>query len=250
MSDTAVRARPQSKTKSSDASTNEALAYLTKELGENHPSAPGRAKRGIIIQAAMLVFVLSYMTWILTSMSSLDAEALTAIATDKLQVMIPELREQVRDYAVAAAPAIVDRGQELFLRLPRELGARLEQHIVAETNIRMREFETSLESSLTKGLEEQIDLIRTEHPDATADEALELTIVEVSGAYRDKMVLAIAGMYESYSSEVHRLDAYLTRLKTADDLTETEKIDKELIESWLVLVHKHGATQPEDGKKG
>ena len=63
------------------------------------------------------------------------------------------------------------------------------------------------------------------------------------------MIEAIDELYEHYSIGVQELNAHLNHLLN-DDLTETERIDRELIEAWMVLVHQHGITDSENQVAG
>ena len=244
MSDTTVESRVARPVASLDPGTQERLSYLKRQLEADEPFGLRRIKRGVYIQAAILVFVFGYMTWLYTSMSKLDAEALTSVAATQLQQMIPELRDEVRNYAIAAAPELAVQAQGLFLELPRTLGAKLEEHIIQEADARMKDFEADLGEKLSGILDAQVALVKELNPGATAEESLDTAIRGVSAEYRDKMAGAIDFMYDDYSREVRKLDDYLTRLQTSEDLSETEKIDKELIEAWMVLLHKHQITRP------
>jgi hypothetical protein len=65
-------------------------------------------------------------------------------------------------------------------------------------------------------------------------------------AYRAQLSEALDVMYEDYSRQVRELEAYLARLKKGENLTPTEKIEKEMVEAWSVLVYKHEVLKPKE----
>ena len=62
---------------------------------ENH-SAAVRAKTGIAVRAALIVFVMGYMFWIFGAVGKLDANELTRVAATSIETRLPELRSQLR----------------------------------------------------------------------------------------------------------------------------------------------------------
>lgn len=239
---TVLRRKPAS---AAEPTTAQVLRHLRQSIESEHPAAIRRLKIGIAIQGLILVLVIGYMIWLGGALSQLDADTLTSVASDKVEAMIPELRVEIRDYAIAMAPEVTDRAQAMLLDLPRVLGQKLEESLVARTDLLIQDFERDLDASLTDILNNQIALVKSQHPDATAEEAVDAAIRGVSRLYREKMMSAVDAMYDDYAREIGKLDDYFHRLQRADDLTETEKIDKEMIEAWVVLVQKHKFVRPD-----
>ena len=55
---------------------------------------------------------------------------------------------------------------------------------------------------------------------------------------------ALDELYHDYAKELRRLNAELEHLLRDEDLTESEQIDKRLIEAWMILAHKYRLTDP------
>ena len=226
-------------------SSHEILLAVRSEIEDDQRKAMLRAKLWIGAQAFLILFVIGYMTWISGALSQLDAPQLTRLAAMEFEARIPELREQVRDYAIEMAPDVTDQARDLFLDIPARVRESFEEQLLARTDSLIAEFEAKLDASLSALIEDQIALVQSTSPDASPDEQLDTIVEGVSGLFRDTMIEAIDAMYVDYSREIRRLSEHLERLRRGVDLTASEEIDKELIETWMVLVHKYDVTKLE-----
>jgi hypothetical protein len=224
--------------------TIDLLADVRKELEHDDLRALSRAKLGIGLRLVLIAFVIGYMTWVSSAVSKLDAPALTRVAVAHFEDRVPELRAEIRDYAIARAPEVTDRAGDLLVQLPARLREALEGQLLAKTDELISRLETDVDLALTVVVDDQIELVRAELPDGTPEQQLDAMILGVSNVFRDTMIAAVDEMYIEYSGEIRRLNAYLEHLQRSDDLTESEELDKELIETWMVLVHKYEITDP------
>ena len=240
MSDTATHESP-TRRKLRDSS----LVDLGEDILGDQAASTRRSRIFLAFQFVFLAFVLGYMTWLFGAVGALDAEALTSIASDRFEAMLPDLREDAQEYAISIAPELTDQAQEALLALPHTVGGWIEEHVSVETEKILAEFEMELEANFTAILESQISSIRSQYPDATVGELADQAIRGITGTYREEMRAAVDAMYERYAEKVRQLDRYLVHLQTSEELTETERLDKELIEAWVALVHTHQITVPE-----
>ena len=58
------------------------------------------------------------------------------------------------------------------------------------------------------------------------------------------MIVALDDVHQDYSAEIRQLNGYLDHLHRGMNLTSSEKLDKELIETWVLLVQEHELVQP------
>ena len=224
--------------------TENLLAEVHRELENDDLRSLSRAKLGIGLRLFLIVFVIGYMTWVSSAVSKLDAPALTQVAVAHFEERLPELRAEIRDYAIARAPEVTDRAGDLLVQLPAHLREALEGQLLAKTDELIARLENDVDAALTVVIDDQMELVRTELPDGTPEQQLDAIILGVSNVFRDTMIAAVDEMYIDYSREIQRLNAYLEHLQRSDDLTESEELDKELIETWMVLVHKYEITDP------
>jgi len=218
-----------------DPST-QVLASVRQEIERDHTGASNRLKVAIGIQAFLILFVAGYMTWMFGSLKKLDAATLTNVAAVEVEGRLPELRASVRDYALEMAPELTDGARDLLLDVPARLRANLEEQVVAQTDMLVYDFERELDALLTEMLTSQIEQMQAAAPNASPEEQLDSLVVDVSGLFRETMKEAIDEVYIDYADEIAKLNDHLEYLRAGRGLTEAEKIDKQLIETWLVLV--------------
>lgn len=219
-----------------------ALEQLRTELEKDGKTATTRLKTWMAIQIILIICVIGYMSWLFGMVKTLDANAVTEIAAGSLRQRLPEMRANIREYLLLQAPAITDEAKEILKQVPALLREGLEQEMLAQTQQIFQRFEEDLDAALTGLIEEQIELVKAQVVDAPPEEQLDAVIAGVSAVYKDNMIQAIDYMYDDYAAEVKKLNDYLDRLQRANDLTETEVLDKQLIQVWMVLVHKHEIT--------
>jgi hypothetical protein len=228
------------------SSNQDILDAVRGDIEAEDRAAIKRAKIGIAIRAGLTLFILVYMTWISTSITKLDATELTRIAATSVQDKLPMWRSELHDYAVGMAPGATDQVRDLFVGLPVMAREYLEAELLTQTDHLITQFENEVDLAIAMVIEDQIELVQTEFPEATPEELLDAIVLGVSAIFHDTMIAAIDELYEHYTIEIHALNAHLDHLQRGDDLTESEKIDKELIEAWMVLVHKHNITEGKD----
>jgi hypothetical protein len=198
------------------------------------------AKIGIAVRALLIVFVAGYMAWILGAVSKLDARSLTRIAADRVEESVPRWRAEVRDYAISAAPMLTDQARDLFLELPVRFRESIELQAMSQTDRLIELLEDDVSAALTTVLDDQLAAMQEAVPGVSPEDQLDLLILGVSGTFRDTMTEALEVFYQDYSAEAGKLNAHLDRLLAAEDLTEAERIDRRLLEAWMILVHEHG----------
>ena len=128
-----------------------------------------RAKIGIAIRAGLTLFILVYMTWISTSITKLDATELTRLAATSVQDKLPMWRSELHDYAVGMAPGATDQVRDLFVGLPVMAREYLEAELLTQTDHLITQFENEVDLAIAMVIEDQIELVQTEFPDAAQD---------------------------------------------------------------------------------
>ena len=229
-----------SETENSDSS----LAVFRTDLEQEDVRALQRVKVAIAVKVVLVVFVAGYMSWIMSVVSRLDARELTRIAAMSVEERVPQWRAEVRDYALAVAPDVTDQARDMFVTLPGHMREYLETELLLATDTVVRRFESDVASAVGTVLDDQIETMKAEMPDSSPEEQLEFMVMGVSGLFRDTMTEALDVFYVDYAAEVKKLNAHLDHLLRGDNLTESEKIDKQLIEAWIILVNEHDFIDP------
>ena len=125
------------------------------------------------------------------------------------------------------------------------LRERIETWVVRRSAVAFGAFEAELDVQLKESLEKQISVIDRVHAGGSNLDKLDALMVGFRNTYRARLETAVDYMYADYALEAARLRQYFTRLQTAKNLTGTEKLHKELFESWIVLVEKRGILNAE-----
>lgn len=229
--------------KPESGSTQELLAGVREDLEHEQNSAARRAKVWIGAQCLLIVFVMGYMSWISGALKSMDAESITRLVAMQIEDEIPRMRTALRDHALELAPQLTDHAQDLFLQIPTRLRETIENQLLAESDKVIAKFENELNAGLTAIIDERIAVVQAAYPDLSPEEQLDSVVAGVSGLFRDTVIEAVDELYIEYAGTVQKLNAHLLHLQRSDELTETERIDKELLETWMILVHKHAVTK-------
>ena len=224
--------------------TSSPLDQLEATLKQYDTRALSRAKLGIAIRAVLIVFVLGYMTWLFSAVSELDADSLTAMAADSVVEQITEFRENLQVYAIEQAPMVTDMARDTLMQLPTHMRTHLQDRLVRESNALIARFETDVDAALGEILDQQLAALRESSPGDLPDRQLDALILGVSDEFRDTMTGALDELYFEYSAEVRRLNDHLVHLQQDDNLTASEQMDRQLLEVWMTLIHKHGVGDP------
>jgi len=220
------------------------LSELRADLALEDQAAENRAKLGIGVRIVLILFVAGYMSWISSSISGMDAAVLTQAAAASLETRLPELRVEMRDHALALAPELTDRARDLLLEMPAQLRAYLEAELLEQTDELLVRLETEVDLAIATVIDDQIALVQAQMPYGSPEEQLDAIVLGVSDAFRETMNEALDELYHDYSAKVREVNADLDRLLRADDLSESEKIDKQLIEVWMVLANEYDLADP------
>ena len=229
--------------KPESGTTQEVLTQVRNDLEREQHSAARRAKVWIGVQCLLIVFVIGYMSWISGAVSSMDAESLTRMVAVEIEEEIPHVRAAVRDHALQLAPQLTDQAQELFLEIPTRLRENIENQLLTESDKLMAHFEAELNAGLSAIIDERIQAVQAAYPDLPADQQLDNVVMGVSGLFRDAVIEAVDELYIEHAGTIEKLNAHLVHLQRSEELTESERIDKELLETWMLLVHKHEITK-------
>ena len=224
-------------------STQEVLTQVRNDLEREQHSAARRAKVWIGVQCLLIVFVIGYMNWISGAVSSMDAESLTRMVAVEIEEEIPHLRAALRDHVLELAPQLTDQAQNLFLEIPTRLRESIENQLLTESDKLMALFEAELDAGLTAIIDERIETVQAAYPDLPPEQQLDNVVVGVSGLFRDAVIEAVDELYMGHAGTIRKLNAHLLHLQRSDELSESERIDKELLETWMILVHKHEITK-------
>ena len=229
-----------------NSSATTLLAELHEELQRERRKTATRAKSWIAVRAGVVLLVAAYMTWLGGALGRISAEELTRFAATSLESKLPELRADLRDYAISVAPEVTDRARDFLLEVPGRLRTVVERELWAQTDRLIARLEVDMDLAIATVIDEQLELVRAQDPNVSPEAQLDTIVLGVSDAFREALIDGIDELYEHSTREVQSLNAYLEHLLKNPDLTQSEQIDRQLLQVWMVLVHKQGITEPDE----
>jgi hypothetical protein len=221
------------------------LAHFAETLRADHRAAAKKAKTTLILVIVLNLFIIGYMSWIRSSLRQLDAAELTGIAGRAAEAKMAELEVQLGDYLVDAAPGLTDRAREVLLQAPLAIRERMESVLEMRIEEELVALEESLDARFEAVFNERVADLRREYPQGPDQARLDAFMRDLILECRGRTETLLDVTYEGFAGELRKLDDKFHRLKNAGDLTEKELIEKEIIETWVILVEKHEFAIPE-----
>ncbi len=177
------------------------LAELREDLQRERRKAASRAKSWIAVRVGVVLLVVVYMTWLGGAVGRISAEELTRFAATSLESKLPELRADLRDYAIAVAPEVTDRARDLLLEVPGQLRTVVERELGTQADRLIARLEADMDLAITTVIDEQLELVRNQDPNASPEEQLDTIILGVSDAFRETLIDGIDELYEHSTRE-------------------------------------------------
>lgn len=223
----------------------DAVTRMLQAIEEDRQAARRKAWRETLVLGVLIAFVVAYMAWIYRSLGVLDAESLTRIASTRIEGELPALRQRLKGQALQAAPKIMAQGRRMLLQAPALLREKAEDQLSLAFQKRVLDaFEQKLDAHLLQVLDRNLATARRALPKGTPEQRMEFLVTQTVGSHRAAFEEAVDDFHGSYAREMDRVNGFLKHLKTGRQLTETERLQKELIEVWVVLIGKHGILDP------
>jgi hypothetical protein len=202
-------------------------------------------KRDIGILCAAFVILGLYGMYLYSFLDKLEAEALTRIAGTSFEDRLPDIKARLKEHAIRVAPEVLQNLKDALLKLPDSARRAVEKQLSEESKKLLAKAEAQMSVELTTITRASIETIEQGSPAKTPEERLHDVLAKSHDAYQEKMRVLVDTLYEDYAREAKQLNQTLEKLRQGKDLSEREKLEKELIEAWIVLVHKHEITKPE-----
>ena len=92
-----------------DEASRGTLEDIRRSIEQEDRASLARAKAGIILRGAMLLLMVAYMAWLSGTVDRLSAVELTRFAAGHPESRLPDLRAELRDYAIDGKPLFPDK---------------------------------------------------------------------------------------------------------------------------------------------
>ncbi len=207
-----------------------------------------RRRRVISTIGFVLAAVSCFALWSVTSLTKrLDASAAVQIARIKVEEYLPSARLVYQERLEQEAPRLV--GQALHALI--EVLPRVRSFLVADLGNRLDELNEEFEARAMSGMLETVHASKTQieglYPDKSTREKLELLISTISSDFGTLVSESNQELYPHYSHEMDRIRFELRVLRDTpdEDLTEEQRIKREIILTLMHLAMREATAKPE-----
>ena len=209
------------------------LAELMDDFRDRAEAGHKKARFRIGLTGVLMVVVCGYMGWLYHNISKLDAQAITEIARAEVQSRLPEVGEQLEQMAIDAAPAVIDHAETAILAAPGALRDSVESRLLSGTEAVIDDTARNLDQQLTAAIAPNLAALKAASGDAAP--TLDQLVTSLRKSYRASVEGMTGELYLAYAREISGVEDFLVRLKTAEDLTPRERVQKEIIEASVAL---------------
>lgn len=186
------------------------------------------------IKLILLVFIAIYMGWAYANFRILDADLVVVSGQQKFYEALPELKSEMVNRLSKMAPSVIDQaGDEMLKAIPK-----LERQLEITAKRTLLGYANLYEKDLIKWLNQYIQETST-----SIDEMFPgLPSYEKLTRFRDyiledlKVGLEVVGYQIGDSLREHSLVPQLKHFMMGEDLTEKEKLQRDLLGIWYLII--------------
>jgi len=207
------------------------LDELVRKFESDLEQQERRGKRRVIAIGVLVLIVLGYLGWLYSTVTQLNAEAVSQIASGYIRVNLPRFRESLRGSLTDAAPGIAAHSRQAILQAPRFVREQIEATLPYGSNSLAVRFEDELNLSMDGAV--------TELAKATPRRDAKTLISDARAAFRG-MVAKIADESQAeFSAELANLRTRLLEIQGGEKLSERQKTERDLIRASLALMERY-----------
>jgi len=189
------------------------------------------------IKLVLFAFVLFYLGWIYTNFLRIDADLVVLAGSEKAKETLPIVKDRLVKHLNKIAPEIVDQSSEEVLNnLPvmgQEMESLLRKTISGQMDILEKDFSMWLASYIhtsKKQTDEMFPNISSSYEKMTL---LRKYLIDDLHVGFDQMNTQVSDTLKD-----HQFTSKLNRLAFGHNLTEKEKLQRELLAIWYVLINR------------
>ena len=239
---------PPATTATASPATAEALSRTERELNDAVDSA--KKKRNImgIATALLAIAAVIYLSWAYSQIAQVDAR--TAVQLVEVQVD-PYLNRPAQEWAAqlqAQAPDVMARAEAAALEMPERASERAIEFVTDGLDAKMPEIKSEIMTMVDDFAKGTKELAQERYGTTELnEEQMQSLMTDVSKEFERSLGEKMDELQQKYREVADELIAYLDELATSNDLTETQKIHREIIVSFLALAESWNNQAPELG---
>lgn len=222
----------ESKTSPSSANTGlDRLEAVEKQLASAVAGVRRRNRWMLGVWLAANVFTAGYMGVAYTRFAHVDPDMTVTMAATEVKERLPEILSSIRQQAHRAAPSLMRHGEEQLRAAPAQLEASLTDHAERQLAAQSPAVADELFWRLRTVLDEQLARQKAADNGMSAEERYRSTIEHLHRSTREYISQVFDRQLDATTSVVDRLE----HLARDENLTERERLQREVIRSMLML---------------
>jgi hypothetical protein len=190
------------------------------------------------IKLVLLAFVAIYLGWAYVSFRVVDADFLVVVGQQKFYEALPTLKSQTAKRLANMAPVLMNQTGDMILDAIPKIGENLEAHIKKILLEKCGPLEKDFSAWLSSFIYETKKVIDEMFPSASSSyekiTRLRTFILEDFQEGIEEMSYEIGD-----SIKGHYLTGQMKRLVAGKDLTEKEKLQRDVMATWYLVVEKY-----------
>lgn len=230
---------------STESLTTDPLVSAETQLRDAVASAK---KRRTLTLVAMIVFCLilaGYLGFAYSQIAKVDAATVMALAETQADPYLNQSAASWSEQLKDRAPGVVDQAGEAALSMPAMFTERVVSYAESKAEAEMPALEKQFNELITRLLDEAEAAIKSEYPDGQIDEQrAEAFLTRVADQFGASLDGEIDKLYLRYAEVSDELINALDELAHGEDLTKTQQLHRELLESFLTLIQRVQARSP------
>jgi hypothetical protein len=219
---------------------------VEERIGAASASTRRAIRTNTLLGIAAVGVIVGWGRWLYASVSQVDATYVAAYARERVEASLPAAHDLFADHLRKAAPTVVQRALDHLLLAPAVLTERLEGVFTEEVD----RLAAVLEAELTDRLRGDIAAARrhldTKMAGMSDRERLDYVAREFVQDYRRNVERVLHHHAGPYSASMETLRRDIDRLGTTQQLTEGERLQREILAVFLEL-HRRAVARGEEG---
>ena len=236
-------------TNTSENSTNpESLSARIDKLrqGMEDGARENKKRQKTYLIAGAVIAAVSMLSFSSLTMQigKLDAQALTEFGRLEVEAQMPGEIANLREYLTENAGEFIASGVRGGLSWLPTVRQSLSDELIARAEAASVEYEERLVLAMADTIRISRQRIDEAYADKSPDERLEVLVVEIADNFTKSAMLVCHDLYPEYAREMNRVKSFLVNLQSTDErgLTDRQRIQKDLIETFLRLIMEEGIT--------
>lgn len=205
-----------------------------------------RRRKAYLLVGGLLAFACFTSFSILTSRTfQLDAEAITQIGRQQVEMHLPEGRESMVTYLKEKAPEFTSYLLNAITGSIPHVRPLVLRELDDKIQIITSQFEVEMIAQMEDSIKASREDLESKFPGRTDVEKIEEVVSVTADKFNENTKALLHALYPKFSAEMDYVKSYLVALRDKDPakLTPREKMEKELIQTLLRLIARENHDQ-------